>query len=227
VPEKEEDDEGDSLGNDFRDLLTGVLHAERMPTVEIDACVVRATPGQMMEACEFGDTNGIGVLNADESREVLQRLKDAGAEFLDRPRAVVQSAVNAKLEAVREFRYPIKFESSDGEAIPVEFQTKNLGLTLHCTPVVDADGETIHLQFDGEYTLFIGFSDPEAEGSSVSLPQFSTRRIQSTVTIEDGQAVVLSYGNPPALGFSDDEQPPSMAEDQILLICRLKILRKE
>jgi len=100
VPEKEEDDEGDSLGNDFRDLLTGVLHAERMPTVEIDACVVRATPGQMMEACEFGDTNGIGVLNADESREVLQRLKDAGAEFLDRPRAVVQSAVNAKLEAV-------------------------------------------------------------------------------------------------------------------------------
>ncbi len=92
---------------------------------------------------------------------------------------------------------------------PTAFETRNTGVTLEVEPVVGADGYTIDLNLVPQVVEFEGFvnygspiqtSSTNLLGQSVvniitpnviNQPIFSTRKVTTSVTVFDGQTVVL------------------------------------
>ena len=92
---------------------------------------------------------------------------------------------------------------------PTSFDMRKTGVLLHVQPTVGADGSTIDLQLEPqvvEFEGFINYGSPiyskgtNAFGASVSTlltpniinqPIFSTRRVRTSVSIWDGQTVML------------------------------------
>lgn len=85
---------------------------------------------------------------------------------------------------------------------PRNFKTRNVGVEMAVTPIVERDGK-ISLQLEPSVTEFEGFveyggvSVAVAAGTTVTVPSgffqpiFSTRKISTEVTIEDGATVVM------------------------------------
>ena len=92
---------------------------------------------------------------------------------------------------------------------PTAFQTKNIGVTMEVDPTVGPDGYTIDLVMSPEVTEFEGFinygspiqsSSHDALGNPVQIvltenripqPVFSTRKVNTSVTVWDGQTVAM------------------------------------
>ncbi len=94
-------------------------------------------------------------------------------------------------------------------ATPTAFETRNTGVTLEVEPILGEDGYTIDLTFKPEIVEFEGFINygspiqspaTDALGNSVTLtitenriemPVFSTRRVNTSLTIYDGHTVAV------------------------------------
>lgn len=151
-----------------------------------------------------------------------------GVDLLSAPKVTTRSRVPAKIEVVRQLRYPTSFErpvlanqpfavnNGDLEVnlalppTPLEFVSRNVGVTLRVVPVVYADGR-IDLELEPEVTDFEGFvnygqpvrqrnffdtPDPAQEGdiltrSRVDQPVFNVRSISTKLQVVDGQSVVM------------------------------------
>jgi general secretion pathway protein D len=94
-------------------------------------------------------------------------------------------------------------------ATPTAFETRNTGVTLEVEPILGEDGYTIDLTFKPEIVEFEGFinygSPIQSPGTDalgnpitititenrIEMPVFSTRRVNTSLTIYDGHTVAV------------------------------------
>lgn len=161
------------------------------------------------------DTVGLGVT----IRALSQK---SGSDLLSAPKVTVLSGNQAEINVSQEFRYPTRYsdtESNVGNSsgsltgggagvtitpgTPEDFETRNVGVELSVTPIVEEDDYSITLEMNPRVTEFEGFV--EYGGPSVALsggkvvkapsgffqPIFSVREVSTKVTIWDGATVVM------------------------------------
>ena len=172
-----------------------------------------------------------GVFTNPQFQVVLRALSQSkGIDLVSAPKVTTKSGMNAKIEIVREFRYPTNFDppqlsKSQGTTYspvvpntPSSWDVKNTGITLEVVPTVGPDLYTIDLQlvprvieFDGFINYgspiyatvenatgaldLIGIARPsftfEATSNNINMPVFSTREVETTVSVYDGETVVM------------------------------------
>jgi len=116
-----------------------------------------------------------GIFTNPQFQLVIRALdQQKGIDLLSAPRVTTKNGETARMELVREFRYPTQFDApevpqtaSSGGAnqafIPIppstprDFVVKNLGVELNVTPTVDSDGYSILLAVEPTITEFDGF----------------------------------------------------------------------
>jgi general secretion pathway protein D len=143
--------------------------------------------------------------------------QQSGSDLMSAPKLTVLSGKTAKIIVAQEFIYPktygeISSEVGTGDAnsagvtitagTPSDFETRNVGVEMNVTPTVE-ENNCISLQLAPKVTEFEGFV--EYGGRSIAIsgttradlppgfyqPIFSTREIQTEVTIYDGATVVM------------------------------------
>ncbi len=165
----------------------------------------------------FGD---VGKMNLEVAVRALSQT--SGSDLLSAPKVTVLSGNQAEINVSQEFRYPTRYTdtesnvgntsgSLDGGAAgvtitpgtPEDFETRNIGVELAVTPIVEEDDYSITLELNPSVTEFEGFV--EYGGPSVALtanrtvkvpsgfyqPIFAVREISTKVTIWDGATVVM------------------------------------
>jgi general secretion pathway protein D len=164
-----------------------------------------------------GPASGIlslaGVFTNPQFQVVLRALNQKkGIDVLSAPKVTTKSGSTAKVEVVREFRYPQEYDppqipQSTGTgtqpitpATPTTFAMKPIGVTLEVEPTVGSDNYTIDLRLLPEVTEFDGFVNygtpifnrgVEVTPNVINYPVFSQRKVETSVSIYDGQTVVL------------------------------------
>ena len=166
----------------------------------------------------FGD---VGKMNLDVAVRALSQT--SGSDLLSAPKVTVLSGNRAEINVSQEFRYPTRYtdtESNVGNTsgsltgggaagvtitpgTPEDFETRNVGVELSVTPIVEEDDYSITLELNPRVTEFEGFV--EYGGPSVAVtadrtvkvpsgfyqPVFAVREVSTKVTIWDGATVVM------------------------------------
>lgn len=154
-----------------------------------------------------------GVFTNPQFQVVLRALNQKkGIDVLSAPKVTTKSGSSATVEIIREFRYPSEYEPPQipqttgtgtqpiTPATPTTFEMKPTGVRLEVEPTVGSDNYTIDLRLVPEVTEFEGFinygSPIRNRGIVVSenvinYPVFSERKVETSVSIYDGQTVVL------------------------------------
>ncbi len=163
----------------------------------------------------------IGNANIDVTIRALSQ--KSGSDLLSAPKVTVLSGNQAQLSVAEEFRYPTRYsdtESNVGSSsgsisgggaagvtitpgTPEDFETRNVGVELSVTPIVEEDDYSITLEMNPRVTEFEGFveyggpSIAISGGTTVKAPSgfyqpiFSVREVSTKVTIWDGATVVM------------------------------------
>lgn len=132
-------------------------------TLEVQGLFIYATHEQMkgaLDAAGLADPPN-APLSAAQFETVREKVKELGAEFFSHPQGLALSGQKAVINAVREFKYPVKFDKNPrepGRMLPAAFGTRNVGVTLEFTGTVRPDG-LIDLLLVSEVTDFLGFID--------------------------------------------------------------------
>ncbi len=152
-----------------------------------------------------------GVLTGTQYSAVLHALTEyKKTKTLSAPRVTTLNNQTATIKVVTEFVYATKYEASvvredlnsDGDFIdtvsgkketrfvnvPQDFVTKDLGILLHVTPSIGQDLQTITLALKPEVSEQ---KTTDSFGGEVSLPRFTTRNLETTVLIRNGETAVL------------------------------------
>jgi pilus assembly protein CpaC len=120
------------------------------------------------------------VIQALQSQNLLQILAE--------PNLMTESGKEASFLAGGEFPYPLVTSVGSGSpAISVQF--KEFGIRLSFTPILAADG-TIHLKVKPEVST-LDFSNGVTISGFV-LPALSTRRVESEMSLADGQTFAIA-----------------------------------
>jgi general secretion pathway protein D len=180
-----------------------------------------AVTGNALDGLLFGSPVGpaagvlalAGIFTNPQFQVVLRALNQKkGIDVLSAPKVTTKSGSTATVEVVREFRYPdvyappqIPQNTGSGTqpitpATPENFKMKPVGVRLEVSPTVGSDNYTIDLQLVPEVTEFEGFinygSPIRNRGivvteNVINYPVFSQRKVDTSVSIYDGQTVVL------------------------------------
>lgn len=148
-----------------------------------------------------------GILTPTKFESVLHMLKETNrSKTLSAPRLTTLNNQPATIKVVDEFRYPTRYEVSliqfdingDGDFddagetefanVPVDFQKRDVGILLHVTPSVGEDQRTITLVLAPEVSQFSQFRDL---GGGVTVPEFTSSQLTTTVVLDSGHTVVL------------------------------------
>ena len=144
----------------------------------------------------------------------------SGSDLLSAPKVTVLSGNQALINVSQEFRYPTRYSDTESDVgstrgdsasagvtitpgTPEDFETRNVGVELTVTPIVEEDDYSITLEMNPRVTEFEGFV--EYGGPSIAVtgnrvvktpsgfyqPIFSVREISTKVTIWDGATVVM------------------------------------
>jgi type II secretory pathway component GspD/PulD (secretin)/tetratricopeptide (TPR) repeat protein len=174
-----------------------------------------------------------GVFTDPQFQVVIRALNQKkGVDLLSAPKVTTKSGQRAIIEVVREFRYPKTYSQPQVPQIgsttggnnnvvpvvvtpttPLDWETRNTGVTLEVEPVVGEDATTIDLNLVPqvvEFEGFINYGSPinavgvNTIGGAISTsvpvlltenvinqPVFSTRKVNTSVSVYDGQTVVL------------------------------------
>ncbi len=157
-----------------------------------------------------------GVLTNPELSVILHALEQKGAmDVLSCPRVTTKSGVNAFIKVVEEIIYPTEFqEQSAGQIVgwnnqnvgenntpaqlptrppyPSTFETREVGVILNVTPIVGPDGQTVDLTLVPEVAELARWIDYGPAGLYPLLqPVFSSRNVTTSVTVWDGQTIVM------------------------------------
>jgi general secretion pathway protein D len=177
-----------------------------------------------------------GVFTNPQFQVVIRALNQKkGVDLLSAPSVTTKSGQRAIIEVIRELRYPKTYtqpqvpsiSSTTGTQIigaaaavpvvvtpttPLDWETRNTGVTLEVEPVVGGDASTIDLNLIPQVVEFEGFinygspinaigvnsvagisvSQPvELTPNVINQPVFSTRKVTTSVSVYDGQTVVL------------------------------------
>jgi general secretion pathway protein D len=180
-----------------------------------------AITGNALDGLLFGSPIGpaagvlalAGVFTNPQFQVVLRALNQKkGIDVLSAPKVTTKSGSTATVEVVREFRYPEEYQppqipqnTGSGTqpitpATPTTFAMKPTGVRLEVEPTVGSDNYTIDLRLVPEVTEFEGFinygSPIRNRGivvteNVINYPVFSERKVETAVSIYDGQTVVL------------------------------------
>ncbi len=148
-----------------------------------------------------------GVLTGTQFESLIHLLEEnKKSKTLSAPRVTALNNQAATIKVVDEFRYPTRYEVSlvqfditgDGDFndagetefvnVPKDFQERDIGILLHVTPSVGRDLRTITLVMVPEVSQFSQFRDL---GGGVTVPEFTSSQLSTSVIIENGQTVVL------------------------------------
>lgn len=196
--------------------------------VQVNAVDALLLGGAGLSGAAPGILSVAGVFTNPQFQVVLRALsQQKGIDLVSAPKVTTKSNSNAKIEIIREFRYPTQFDppqvsQNQGTTYspivpntPSAWDIKNTGITLEVVPTVGPDLYTIDLQlvpriieFDG----FINYGSPifatveyvdplaiiplpsrtfEATPNTINQPIFSTREVETTVSVYDGETVVM------------------------------------
>ena len=169
--------------------------------------------GNPLTAPAAGILSLAGIFTNPQFQVVLRALNQKkGIDVLSAPSVTTKSGATAKIEVVREFRYPSQYEPPEipqttgsgtqpiTPATPTSFEMKPIGVTLEVEPTVGADNYTIDLRLEPEVSEFEGFINYGSpifnQGvlvteNVINYPVFSERKVATSVSIYDGQTVVL------------------------------------
>src|SRR6266436_1677975 len=120
------------------------------------------------------------VIQALQSKNLLQILAE--------PNLMTESGKEATFLAGGEFPYPLVTSVGSGSPT-VSVQFKEFGIRLSFTPILSADG-TIHLKVKPEVST-LDFSQAVVI-SGFTLPALSTRRVESEMSLADGQTFAIA-----------------------------------
>lgn len=153
-----------------------------------------------------------GVMSNVQYSAILHALaENKRSKTLSAPRVTTLNNQTATIKVVTEFVYATQYEASvkredlnsDGDfndvssngtretrfiSVPQDFVTKDLGILLQVTPSVGRDLRTITLALKPEVSEQ---KTTDSFGGEISLPRFTTRNLETSVVIENGQTVVL------------------------------------
>src|SRR5262249_40478608 len=111
-------------------------------------------------------------------------------QILAEPNLMTESGKEASFLAGGEFPYPtIQSVGTGGGGNAVTIQFKELGIRLSFTPILTADG-SIHLKVKPEVST-LDFSNAVTLNGFV-LPALSTRRVESEMSLADGQTFAIA-----------------------------------
>jgi tetratricopeptide (TPR) repeat protein len=148
-----------------------------------------------------------GVLTGTQFEAVLHALEETRkSKTLSAPRVTTLNNQTATIRVVEEFNYPTRYEVSliqfdingDGDFddagetefanVPQDLQKRDVGILLNVTPSVGKDLKTITLVLAPEVSQFSQFREL---GGGVTVPEFTSSQLTTSVFIEDGNTVVL------------------------------------
>ena len=152
-----------------------------------------------------------GILNGTQYAAVLHALaENKKTKTLSAPRVTTLNNQTATIKIVTEFVYASRYEASvvredlnsDGDFadtvsgkretrfvnVPQDFVTKDLGILLHVTPSVGKDLRTITLALKPEVSEK---KTDDSFGGEITIPRFTSRNLETSVVIDNGQTVVL------------------------------------
>jgi general secretion pathway protein D len=177
----------------------------------VDALLLGTPAGAIAPAS--GILSLAGVFTNPQFQVVLRALNQkTGVDVLSAPKVTTKSGSSATVEIIREFRYPDNYdppqvpqETGSGTqpitpATPTSFTMKPVGVRLEVEPTVGSDNYTIDLRLVPEVTEFEGFINygspirnqgVEVTKNFINYPVFSERKVETSVSIFDGQTVVL------------------------------------
>jgi general secretion pathway protein D len=180
-----------------------------------------AITGNALDGLLFGTPVGpaagilslAGVFTNPQFQVVLRALNQKkGIDVLSAPKVTTKSGTSATVEIVREFRYPAEYDPPQipqttgvgvqpvTPATPTTFTMKPTGVRLEAEPTVGSDNYTIDLRLVPEVTEFEGFINYGSPilnrgvvvtDNVINYPVFSERKVETSVSIYDGQTVVL------------------------------------
>jgi general secretion pathway protein D len=188
-------------------------------TIEIPSSTPNAPGGLNLGVSATNLANLTGVISDKIGLNLTIRAleQQSGSDLMSAPKLTVLSGKTAKIIVAQEFIYPktygeISSEVGTGDAnsagvtitagTPSDFETRNVGVEMNVTPTVE-ENNCISLKLAPKVTEFEGFV--EYGGRSIAIsgstradlppgfyqPIFSTREIQTEVTIYDGATVVM------------------------------------
>jgi len=162
----------------------------------------------------FFTSGVIGNFDVSLLVRAIQRME--GSDLLSAPRVTVMSGKSANIVVAQEFIYPTSYgeptvtaSSGNGggsvalaSGVPEDFETRNLGVELTVTPTVEPN-DKINLALQPRVTEFEGYVSYGGPNIAVTdfsavqspsgyfQPIFSTRTVETEVTVFDGATVVL------------------------------------
>jgi len=172
---------------------------DELPLIQIEARFFHATEAQ--------------VRMAFQSRNALQTLARLRADLFSNSSFVATSGERAKVEAVREMRYPTQFDPAKDKSdrlVPTAFETRNVGVILEIEAAAEADNN-INLSVTSKVVRFMGFidygrrhagkavkesHDPAQDGKKgmkdwgVYQPVFNTQQVTTSVTMNSSDTIL-------------------------------------
>ena len=166
-------------------------------------------------------------------KQVAQLVKDGKANIVETMLCTGRSGQKSTTESIDEFIYPTEYdppdmpdkvefkdkEESDKSKVtprdfatgpsPSAFETRNLGSTLEIEPTIDESGKLIDLRFIPEIVYHVGNTTwaewKDAHGEcNIQMPKFYVIRINTQVTLADGQYTMAASLSPKCKdGFPD------------------------
>ncbi len=168
-------------------------------------------------ASDFAKITGVISGKLDLALTLRALEQHSGTDLMSAPKVTVLSGRTAKITVAKEFIYPKTYGAISSEVgtgdhdsagvtitagTPSDFETRNIGVEMTVTPIIEENG-CISMRLEPRVTELEGFI--EYGGRSVAIqgntsvdvppgffqPIFSTRQIQTEVTIFDGATVVM------------------------------------
>jgi len=157
------------------------------------------------------------ILTNPELSVILHALEQqTGANLLSAPKVTTKSGSQAEIKVVQELIYPTEYQqniqslgttSSGNQSVtkvvvtPSAFETRDTGVILTVTPTVGPDNETIDLAMVPQVVelsewIDYGSDVPTGDGNNtqhvpLNQPIFHSRSITTSISIWDGQTVVM------------------------------------
>jgi pilus assembly protein CpaC len=180
----------------FNFLSTGAGHTFGSLTTQqfggVGAPAITDTPESATTTQTIASALNIFLFNPDiHLATTIQALQSKNLfQVLAEPNLMTESGKEANFLAGGEFPYPTIQGSSGGtggNAVTIQF--KEFGIRLSFTPILSADG-TIHLKVKPEVST-LDFANGVTLNGFV-LPALSTRRVESEMSLADGQTFAIA-----------------------------------
>jgi len=165
-----------------------------------------------------------GVIGPAQWRSVIYALdNNEGIHTIFAPKVTVMNGQRAEIKDVIKLRYNKTIEEAEDQDIdvgdlyavtydyavtPKEWDTREYGTRLIVTPSVQSDDKTIELDVQPEVSSLLMFRQfVSSRNNDYSLPQFFVQSVKTTVSINDGDTLVMGGLMRDELVRTDDKVP--------------------